>query len=576
MYRNTILEFLSTKHLNLSTQAYFQMTICMLGSKYSDSITKLIKKEDDVNVYHIKEPRIYHKSYNFELLESTIVMMLLELKQEVCFNKEELNFQLQDPYYLDDLRKIDFSSVQATPVIENDELIAVVLTYYNNKDGKVKYTNNELVKLVNNLTKAEENYYEKELITNVITYNKFYLLAKKNQQLYFNDELKKKFGYSSNISTLKDLSISRKVSNFLDLQGIKKIKYEGLDVYYLEIKKNIKNVSNKDILAMYNINNHGLSKDFSYIMIRKSPLEELEYDLTKVLEWLNKIEDIKYKIHEYNDETLIVLINKLISLDEVRYLKETLKDDYIVLLKSPSDVTENMNLIRLSDYLYEVQPEKFTYQEYIDYLNKHNTISLNYGDKVKSGNLIYQLVNVDNNEVLAKFDYLPLRANLRDSHVISYKGIVSKELVKLSKVEESKLFVNIPYSLLIKRKTLEDVKKILANNNSLWINVIYDGDSNYDEFIKNIAKFKKMNLSMCCDSSVYLNFYLMASIDLFDAIYVQNEEYMHIRSHNVGIPQSIFSYALHEHKYLFIENFKPNDELDYIHPNCYFIKQIQN
>ena len=85
-----------------------------------------------------------------------------------------------------------------------------------------------------------------------------------------------------------------------------------------------------------------------------------------------------------------------------------------------------------------------------------------------------------------------------------------------------------------------------------------------------------MNLSMCCDSSVYLNFYLMASIDLFDAIYVQNEEYMHIRSHNVGIPQSIFSYALHEHKYLFIENFKPNDELDYIHPNCYFIKQIQN
>ena len=58
---------------------------------------------------------------------------------------------------------------------------------------------------------------------------------------------------------------------------------------------------------------------------------------------------MKYKIYEYNDETLIVIIDKNILIDDLNYLKDSLNEDYIVLLRAPNDVNENMNLIRLSD-----------------------------------------------------------------------------------------------------------------------------------------------------------------------------------------------------------------------------------
>ena len=153
----------------------------------------------------------------------------------------------------------------------------------------IQKRNNELLKLIGNLNKVVETHYEKDLTNLVVKSNKYYLLAKKNQQVYLNDELKKKLNYTNNIGSLKELSLSRKISNFINLQGIKKIKFEGLDVYYLEVKKQIKNVEQRDILAMYNINNHNLSSNFSYVMIRKSPLEELSSDLAFVLEWLSKI-----------------------------------------------------------------------------------------------------------------------------------------------------------------------------------------------------------------------------------------------------------------------------------------------
>ena len=63
--------------------------------------------------------------------------MLLELKQEVCFNKDDLNFEMIDPYYLEDLRKMDFGSLQATPIFDGDDLSGVLITYYKDVNGKI-------------------------------------------------------------------------------------------------------------------------------------------------------------------------------------------------------------------------------------------------------------------------------------------------------------------------------------------------------------------------------------------------------------------------------------------------------
>ena len=79
MYRNIILDFLSNKHLQLAEQNYYQMTICQIGCNYEDSPLKFIKNEDEINIYHIKEPRIYYKNYDFSNLNSSIIMKLITL-----------------------------------------------------------------------------------------------------------------------------------------------------------------------------------------------------------------------------------------------------------------------------------------------------------------------------------------------------------------------------------------------------------------------------------------------------------------------------------------------------------------
>ena len=87
MYRKVILEFLSSKHLELSKNDYFQMTICQIGASYQGTIQEMLKKSDEITIYHIKEPRIYQKTYDFSKIDETIISMILDIKEEVTFNK---------------------------------------------------------------------------------------------------------------------------------------------------------------------------------------------------------------------------------------------------------------------------------------------------------------------------------------------------------------------------------------------------------------------------------------------------------------------------------------------------------
>ena len=79
MYRKVILEFLSSKHLELSKNDYFQMTICQIGASYQGTIQEMLKKSDEITIYHIKEPRIYQKTYDFCKIDETIISMILDI-----------------------------------------------------------------------------------------------------------------------------------------------------------------------------------------------------------------------------------------------------------------------------------------------------------------------------------------------------------------------------------------------------------------------------------------------------------------------------------------------------------------
>lgn len=571
MYRNIILEFLTSKHLQLAEQQYYQMTLCQIGCKYPNEPIKLIKAEDEINVYHIKEPRIYHKNYDFSFLDNSIISMMLEINEEIKFNKNELTFELTDPYYLKDLKTQDFKSLQATPIIENDQLIGVLITYYNSDSGYIKYSNNELVKLLNALTIDRSVDLNNEIDQLFVKNRDYYKVVMKGNYFYLNDNAKKKIKADDNYLNIKEMKHPDRLISFIRQHGMKKLSYNDTTVYHMEITKTSNKNKVDDINAMYSINKHNLGSNFSFIFVRISPNSSFDESIQLLSNWVNKIDEITYKIYQYNDESLILMTNNKILKKDFEFLKETLNNDYLILLRSHNELSENMNLKKLGEYLYNIQPEKFIYQDYIEWITKYNEDGLSYSDKFKDFSSYYEIMNVNNDVSLGSANYLPLRANLRNSHFLSYGLIVEKELIRLSKENNKNYFINVPYSLLLKRKTYEDIKKMLNNDCNIWLNIMYDGNNDYDEFIKTISKYKKFNLRTSCDSSVYLNYYLMSSLDLFDAIYIQNEEYVHIRSKQVGLPQSIFQYAIKDYKYLIIENFSPDLDLDYNHPNCYYV-----
>ncbi len=574
MYRNVILDFLATKRKLIQETAYLQMTLCQIGTKYHNKLTQLIEKEDLVRIYHISEPRIYEKTYSFEHLANTIVMMVMELKQEVCFEIDALNFSLNDPFYLKDLRNINFKSLQATPIMEQGEVCGVVITYFGEPNQKITFTNNELLKLLANLNIDKETTICRELEKKITGYDDYYLIAMNKSHIYLNDLTKKELHISSNILDRKETMYIGRIKTFISQIGVKKIDFLGLDVYYLNQKLTISSSSDKRILSMYNLNNEKLPSEFSLLLVRFSPETSIDESLKKMKDAFNRLEIVDYDIYQYNDETFIYNIHPIMLKDVFNQIQSNYTEFYFVLVTSPNDINKQMNLIKICDYLYNNQPSEFVYKEYVKWLNNNNEIKLNYALKYNNTTYKYEVINSSNQEQICRLINLPLKVINRDAHFKAYNEICEYALKECAKFENQMIMLNLSTSLMVRRRNLEIVKKIISNNNTLWINVLDDKVLNSEEFTKLISKYKCLNLHLACDSSVFLSIKLMPCLMLFDAIYIQNEEYESIRCNEVGMPQAIMSYAINEQMLVIIENFKPCIDLDYRHASCYFVKEI--
>ena len=131
--------------------------------------------------------------------------------------------------------------------------------------------------------------------------------------------------------------------------------------------------------------------------------------------------------------------------------------------------------------------------------------------------------------------------------------------------------ISLSSSVLKKRKTLEAIKKVLVNQNTLWVNVIYDKKITDTEFLKLISKYKCYNVMLSCDSSVFLDIVLMKTLILFDGIYLQDSEYQSIIKNEVGLPQAILSFCINDYKQIFMENFNPSKDDDLVHDSCLYV-----
>lgn len=81
MHRPVILDFLSTYRLQLNMHKFKFATISLMGRFNLKEVSNLVLRADEIQTYHVNEPRIYEKSYSFELFSKTICDMCVYTKE---------------------------------------------------------------------------------------------------------------------------------------------------------------------------------------------------------------------------------------------------------------------------------------------------------------------------------------------------------------------------------------------------------------------------------------------------------------------------------------------------------------
>lgn len=569
MYRKVILEFLSSKHLELSKNDYFQMTICQIGASYQGTIQEMLKKSDEITIYHIKEPRIYQKTYDFSKIDETIISMILDIKEEVTFNKNDLNFTLKDPFYFNDLQELAFESLQAT-LFNVNGIDIIILIYYNKPNGHITIKLPEVSKLIKDLQKDKDNDIKEEIENLIKPSFKLSYALKNDKYIYVNDQLKEYLKLPNNLLKTKETSFIGRINHFIDSLGIKKVKYQDINLYYLEEKPKDEMVENP-VLSLYSLDTLKLPKEFTILFFRSDLNLTLKNDLETLDKCLHTLLIEDYHLFAYSDEAFVYIIPGIITKDNMTKIIQMLSNHYLCFVTSPNQIKPSMNIKRIIKYLYEEEPSEFSYDKYVTWFNNLNELSLKYNEIYKTKDTNYLVVNSVTGKSALSMYYLPIRTFNRDAHFNSFDSMCEKVLDRITSLENKQLMISLSSSVLKKRKTLEAIKKILVNQNTLWVNVIYDKKITDTEFLKLISKYKCYNVMLSCDSSVFLDIVLMKTLILFDGIYLQDSEYQSIIKNEVGLPQAILSFCINDYKQIFMENFNPSKDDDLVHDSCLYV-----
>ena len=229
MYRSLLLEFLSTNRSNLLENNYSQMTLVLFPYE-NNNLLKLDNQYSNTKVYHLKDHYTFLKEYDIANLQNTIIEMVLEYKEPIKINKNDISFEINDPYYLKDIRNQKFESIELLPIMDNDNLLGACLIYSNNQNTSFNISNKKLLTLVNKLIQDEELEEVNNITKDIIDNEKFFYVIKKNNSYYLNDDCKKKYRFKNNLITEKDHDYLRLKKT---LNIMKKIEKEDYEIYYI-------------------------------------------------------------------------------------------------------------------------------------------------------------------------------------------------------------------------------------------------------------------------------------------------------------------------------------------------------
>lgn len=543
MSRSVILDFLSFYRSELNKNKFKMATISLMGRFNIKEVSNLLLRADEVVTFHVNEPRIYEKTYSFEVFANTIADMIIYTKERIILKKEELT-SINDPFYLKDITKIEFKSVLLCPIIKNDEVVGTIILYFDEYVKNMNLKQTDLLRLFDQLQDSQNSYYD-SLVKNEIYKSEEFIKViylKDMSKCYIDNHLKNKFHLKTNILDLSDKKISKKVEREISNKCYRSVKNDDLLIYYANKTDYFNKTVDFELLALKSITKY-ISSQFTLIYVKNCDMDELLF---------TEFTDSTIKKFNIKDDFNLYLINLEITSNKIKEIENTISFDYFMCLSSKV-ITQKMNLLSLTDYIDECRPVLFKFNDYVSYINTINELNLNSNESISLNNDLAFVNSLSNN----LYCYLPKLINFnivgektRDLYVDSIYKFINNLIKTQTKgyiipIIPSMFKTNRIFNLLEKVKTYDNDIKVL-------ISVPLVDNIYIDLLEKSISKLKKQGIIVVVDSSIYFNNMTLYLLDLCDSIYLHKEEYEILVKYPSGINTAIFQYIVRNYKEMLI------------------------
>lgn len=553
MYRNVILEFLSANSQCFKNQYFNQMTLVLLDKKPL-GLGLINDKDDEVLVYHIKNQFTYEKKYSINELENNIIEIVLEYQEKLVLNYDELSYAMNDPFYLKDIREQAFLKIEIIPVFNKKNIIGVALIYLDDLELETNISNQKWLTFFNKLIDSNDLLMNSKINNLILQQEDYYIVVKdlKTDIYYLNDSIAKDLKVNKIINK-KDPSY-RIINHFL--LKMKMIKDKNINVYYLS--KNVFDKTEKENIEFYlldSINNHGFNDEMTLIFSQDLQGEKNANNLGELfIDAIKKIGlDVKYKIYHTKSDSIVILIDKMLSKKEENDLKFILKKLYYLCILMPKNLPLGVDLIKVTNYLVNVLPMDFSYEEYKKY---QNSLNVEKYECIKA--------SYNNEKIIIKANTLATIGEMISGPIPNYFNQATYKLYELETIStlekaireelNSPIFTVLATSIR-RRKIIELLKKIIVKypNCKIIIHLPVIFDITPQEVFELILKVKNMGFIIVVDSTIFMNLLYSNSIRISDAVIVRKNEMKESLSLNNVYNQKLFESYYDEGKVVIFE-----------------------
>lgn len=552
MNRFDILELLVEYQTFFNDKKLVNFTFCLMDKTLINIPLSTIFNNKLIDVYMANGSRVYQKTYEIDKLKDNILELFFDIVEPLKINKTDITSLVNDPFYLKDIRKINFITLFICPIIE-EQLVGFALFYFNDEQVLDKGNNfpitmlrlNQLrKKIINNEVSSLNSIYERVIIES----NQPLVIIEKDNVYYLNDNLRKLW-HEKYAKVEDDNKLIKKIKKIIASSKTKYLKTNDYQFYYWS-----NNLSNEnELLSLEMLNKINREETFTLIYGH--------FNADTILDNLKLVSDvlIDYQgnkvYYKISTNGLVVKINNILTNEMIEKIKHDLLPNYIIVINSEKDFTKLMNLEKLLVYIDEELPEVYSLNKYQDYLKELNEDIALYDYKFQQAKGFQKVINSTSQKEVGIMISLPPSSKRNASFYRNYQANMLKAYRDES-VNKKPLIITFLTSQLLTRQTLEIAKYLINNQSIPWLIIHHDLDLS-KESIKilgdGIVKLRNMGIKVIIDKTIYMCSALLYFEQICDGTFFGRDECEVLSKYPNAYLGLIEKYFYNEHEILIYE-----------------------